>query len=181
MKAVEPDEIIGPAVAGTLAVLNAAHVHGGAVQRVVVLSSTAAVLRVPPPGQSLVLDESSWNEQAITDVKAKGRDADAATKYRASKTLAERAAWEWWEEKKKAGAVGWDRQRAAVPADLSVDSCCVMGVPHCREVVCPLGNSCIRRPFMPSHLVRCCSGEGLPMASLQNRMSPLDGNTNKQR
>ena len=28
--------------------------------------------------------------------------------YRASKTLAERAAWDWYEEKRAAGALGWD-------------------------------------------------------------------------
>lgn len=108
MKTIEPDEIIGPAVAGTLAVLNAAHAHGGTVKRVVVLSSTAAVLRPLKEGESPLLDESSWNDASIATVKEKGRDADAPTKYRASKTLAERAAWEWWEEKKKAGSVSWD-------------------------------------------------------------------------
>ena len=108
MKAVEPSEIIDPAVNGTLSVLKAAHTHGGSVRRVVVLSSTAAVFRVPPDGQPVVLDESAWNEQAIATIKEKGRDADAVTKYRASKTLAERAAWDWWNEKKAAGVVGWD-------------------------------------------------------------------------
>ncbi|KAI0765139.1 NAD(P)-binding protein [Fomes fomentarius] len=108
MKTIEPDEIIGPAVAGTLSVLNAAHAHGPAVKRVVVLSSTAAVVRPLKEGDPPVLDESSWNDASIATVKEKGRDADAPTKYRASKTLAERAAWEWWEEKKKAGSVSWD-------------------------------------------------------------------------
>ena len=106
MNAVEPDELIGPAVAGTLSVLKATHAHGGSVKRVVVLSSTAALFRVPT--EPTVLDESAWNEQAIADVKAKGRAASAVTKYRASKTLAERAAWEWYEERKKAGGLGWD-------------------------------------------------------------------------
>ncbi|RPD65288.1 NAD(P)-binding protein [Lentinus tigrinus ALCF2SS1-7] len=106
MNAVDPDEIIGPAVAGTLSVLKAAHVHGAAVQRVVVLSSTAALFRTTT--EPVVLDESAWNEQAIAEVKEKGRDAPAVAKYRASKTLAERAAWDWYEEKKKTGAVGWD-------------------------------------------------------------------------
>ncbi|KAI0746594.1 NAD-P-binding protein [Daedaleopsis nitida] len=107
MKAVEPEELIGPAVRGTLAALTAAHTHGGAVRRVVVLSSTAALFRVPDNGP-VVLDESAWNEQAIAAVKDKGRAADAVTKYRASKTLAERAAWDWYEERKGAGGVGWD-------------------------------------------------------------------------
>ncbi|KAI0696062.1 NAD(P)-binding protein [Cerioporus squamosus] len=106
MNAVEPDEIIGPAVAGTLSVLKAAHVHGAVVKRVIVLSSTAALFRATT--EPVVLDESAWNEQALAEVKQKGRDAPAVTKYRASKTLAERAAWEWYEERKRAGVLGWD-------------------------------------------------------------------------
>ncbi|KAI1798359.1 NAD(P)-binding protein [Ganoderma leucocontextum] len=104
MNAVEPDEIVGPAVAGTLSVLKAAEAHGARVQRVVVLSSTAALFRISP--DPVVLDESAWNEQAIAEIKEKGRDATAIGKYRASKTLAERAAWEWYEQRK--AGLGFD-------------------------------------------------------------------------
>ena len=104
MNTIEPEEIVGPAVAGTLSVLKAAEAHGTRVQRVVVLSSTAALFRISP--EPVVLDESAWNEQAIAEIKEKGRDATAISKYRASKTLAERAAWEWWEQRK--AALGFD-------------------------------------------------------------------------
>ena len=98
MQAIEPDDIIGPAVAGTLSVLKAAAAHGRAVKRVTVLSSTAALNRaVTTP---VFLDETAWNEESPAEVKAQGRDAPALAKYRASKTLAERAAWAWWEERK---------------------------------------------------------------------------------
>ena len=104
MQAIEPDDIIGPAVAGTLSVLKAAAAHGPGVKRVTVLSSTAALFRAATT--PVVLDESAWNEESIAEVKAQGRDAPALAKYRASKTLAERAAWAWWEEHKV--ALGWD-------------------------------------------------------------------------
>ncbi|TBU27343.1 NAD(P)-binding protein [Dichomitus squalens] len=104
MNAVEPDEIINPAVAGTLSVLKAAEAHGARVKRVVVLSSTAAVTRVV--SEPTLLDESSWNEDAIAAVKEKGRDASAAQKYQASKTLAERGAWQWYAERKD--KLQWD-------------------------------------------------------------------------
>ena len=104
MRAIEPEELITPAVEGTLSVLKAAAANGHAVKRVIVLSSTAAVVRTVPTGT--VLDESSWNEEAIAETKEKGKDAPAQIKYRASKTLAEKAAWEWWIARKS--ELPWD-------------------------------------------------------------------------
>lgn len=69
--------------------------HGTAVKRVVVTSSVAAVLEaVPDPP---VFTERDWNQLSIDEVETKGKDASAADKYRASKTLAERAAWKFME------------------------------------------------------------------------------------
>ncbi|KAI8986796.1 NAD(P)-binding protein [Trametes punicea] len=110
LDAVEPDELIIPAMRGTLEILNAARTHGRYVQRVVVLSSTAAVTRPDlDPSTTLVLDESSWNEAEVAQCREKGRDATPLAKYRASKTLAERAAWEFV-----------DRHRAEIAWDLVV-------------------------------------------------------------
>ncbi|KAI0367236.1 NAD-P-binding protein [Pilatotrama ljubarskyi] len=107
LKAVEPDDMIVPAVHGTLSVLKSAQIHGTSVRRVVVLSSTAAVVRTNPhPETSTVLDESSWNEEEVAQCREKGRDATPVAKYRASKTLAERAAWDFVEKNK--GTLGWD-------------------------------------------------------------------------
>ncbi|KAI0777496.1 NAD(P)-binding protein [Trametes elegans] len=102
--AVEPDELIVPAVHGTTGVLKSAQAHGAAVKRVVITSSCAAVLE--PTTTPRVFSEADWNEASVREVKERGRAADAAAKYRASKTLAERAAWEFY-EKNKAG-LGWD-------------------------------------------------------------------------
>jgi dihydroflavonol-4-reductase len=75
------DDLVGPARDGTLRVLRAA--RQGGVRRVVVTSSFAAI-GYGRPTQSQPFDETSWTDLA-------GR----ASAYVKSKTLAERAAWEF--------------------------------------------------------------------------------------
>jgi nucleoside-diphosphate-sugar epimerase len=53
----------------------------------------------------LVFSEKDWNEQAPAVVEKEGRAAAPMQKYRASKVLAERAAWKLYEENK---SQGWD-------------------------------------------------------------------------
>lgn len=78
------DDLIRPAREGTLRVLKAAHAAG--VKRAVVTSSFAAVGYGHAPREA-PFDETSW-----TDITGKGVSA-----YVKSKTLAERAAWEFAE------------------------------------------------------------------------------------
>ena len=63
-------------------------VHRPSIKRIVVTSSTAAILEARP--NPVVLSELDWNNQAVREVEEKGRDAHPFMKYRASKTLAER-------------------------------------------------------------------------------------------
>jgi nucleoside-diphosphate-sugar epimerase len=77
----DPLELIGPARDGTLRVLRAATRAG--VKRVVVTSSLAAA--TPPPGWEGIGDETVWTDLGARKVNA----------YRQSKTLAERAAWDF--------------------------------------------------------------------------------------
>jgi nucleoside-diphosphate-sugar epimerase len=100
-------ELIDPAVKGTVGILQSALKNGyirsstslssshpshfsysKSVKRIVITSSVAAVLHVDPEPQ--YFSELDWNEQAVQEVAEKGRDASAASKYRASKTLAEK-------------------------------------------------------------------------------------------
>ncbi len=74
----DPEVLIRPAVEGTLRVLKAAKAAG--VGRVVMTSSVAAVLDARKKGTQ---DEGDWC------------DPDSAAAYTRSKTLAERAAWEF--------------------------------------------------------------------------------------
>ena len=89
---------------GTTGILASALKHGAAVKRIVVTSSVAAVLEILPDPP--IFTENDWNTQAVVEVETKGKASSPADKYRASKTLAERAAWDFWSGHKS--EVGWD-------------------------------------------------------------------------
>ncbi len=79
----DPDELIRPAVDGTMRALTAARAAG--VERVVLTSSVAAVHRDPDASGTQTLDESNWTDP----------DGENVSAYEVSKTLAERAAWDF--------------------------------------------------------------------------------------
>jgi dihydroflavonol-4-reductase len=79
------DDLIRPAVDGTLRVLRAA-AESGTVRRVVLTSSIAAVTAGNPNDVAHPLTEADWSKP------------EEATPYAKSKTLAERAAWEFAEQ-----------------------------------------------------------------------------------
>ncbi|KAI0696054.1 NAD(P)-binding protein [Cerioporus squamosus] len=110
--AADPEDVIGPAVRGTTSLLNSALKHQATIKRVFVMSSTAAVFSPPLSGtqdKTAVLDEKDWNMLSVQHVKEKGKEADGMHVYRASKVLAERAAWDLYEhEKARDGGLGWD-------------------------------------------------------------------------
>lgn len=89
----DPKELLTPAIVGTTGILKALKRLAPSVKRVVITSSFAAMLS---PGQHPTkYDETSWNP--ITQEEAVQNPANA---YRASKTFAERAAWEFVEREK---------------------------------------------------------------------------------
>lgn len=82
-----PDDLIVPAVEGTLNLLRAAHKYGGQqLKRVIVTSSIAAVLE--PTTDPIVFDETHWNDQSIREVEEKKENATTSDMYRASKSMA---------------------------------------------------------------------------------------------
>ncbi|KAK4228905.1 hypothetical protein QBC38DRAFT_473724 [Podospora fimiseda] len=84
-------ELIDPAVIGTTAILRAIARSAPSVRRVVVTSSFAAIMSEASIGDSnTVFSEASWNPVTINDIHN-----SPATAYRASKTLAEKAAWDF--------------------------------------------------------------------------------------
>lgn len=89
----DPKELLDPAIHGTKGILRAIKDKAPSVKRVVITSSFAAI--VSTDGHPNVYSESLWNpvtyEEGIED---------RAKTYRASKTLAERAAWSFMEEEK---------------------------------------------------------------------------------
>ncbi|KAF7328348.1 NAD(P)-binding protein [Mycena venus] len=104
LNAENPDEIIVPTVKGTLSMLNSAMKHGKNVKRVVLMSSTAAVLQ--EQSEPKTFSELDWNELVLQQIAEKGSTASGHTKYRAAKVLGERAAWEFFEQHKD--KLGWD-------------------------------------------------------------------------
>jgi dihydroflavonol-4-reductase len=76
------DEVVKPAVEGTLAVMRAAHKHK--VKRVVITSSGLTVMLRKPENAKAVYNEDDWS------------DEDVLQNYEKSKYLAERGAWDFW-------------------------------------------------------------------------------------
>ncbi|KAH9838563.1 uncharacterized protein C8Q71DRAFT_704621 [Rhodofomes roseus] len=101
---VEPDEQIIPAVNGTVGILKSALTYGTSVKRIVYTSTCGAIRENPTTPR--LFSEADWNDAALADVRARGREADQLAKYQASKVLAERAAWEFVDKNKE--SIGWD-------------------------------------------------------------------------
>jgi nucleoside-diphosphate-sugar epimerase len=90
----DPKDLIDPAVNGALGILKSAQKFGPTVQRVVLTSSTMSINGgdATPPA---LLDETLWNESSPAHVKAEGKKSSPWATYAASKTLAEKAAWDY--------------------------------------------------------------------------------------
>ncbi|KAF8880899.1 hypothetical protein CPB84DRAFT_1851713 [Gymnopilus junonius] len=99
-----PEEFYRPAIQGTVGMLKSALKNGPNVKRIVVTSSCAAILT--PSDKPSTFSELDWNEASPKEVEEKGSDSPPMSIYRASKTLAEKAAWEFYMEHKS--EVKWD-------------------------------------------------------------------------
>lgn len=85
-------ELLEPAIVGTTSILRAVKQHAPSVKRVVVTSSFASILNdkdLQDPNK--VFSEQDWNPNTYED----GITGPPSTSYRVSKTLAERAAWDF--------------------------------------------------------------------------------------
>ncbi|KAJ7597563.1 D-lactaldehyde dehydrogenase [Mycena floridula] len=102
----DPQAYIGPAVQGTTGILRSVLKFGSSVKRVVITSSCAAVYTPAKVAPYTEYVDSDWNETSVKSVEKLGRAADNIEKYRASKTLAERAAWDMYGQNK--ATVTWD-------------------------------------------------------------------------
>ncbi|RDB20372.1 Ketoreductase azaE [Hypsizygus marmoreus] len=108
-KTEDPKDYIEPAVNGTIGILKSALKNAPTVKRVVVTSSVASFLNFQPGLQHL--GESDWNTLSVKELEEKGWDCLGIHKYCASKTLAERAAWDFARE----NAVPWDTITVSPP------------------------------------------------------------------
>ena len=90
-----PEQYISPAVSITQSVLTSALKHS-TVQRVVITSSIGAVYNTK--NLPRVLTEDDWHDESIEWVEREGDGTPKFVMYVASKTLAEKAAWEFTEK-----------------------------------------------------------------------------------
>jgi len=86
-------DLLDPAIIGTTGILKAIKASAPSVKRVAITSSFAAI--VNPDGHPDVYNEDVWNPVTFEEATK-----DPATAYRGSKTLAEKAAWEFVEKEK---------------------------------------------------------------------------------
>ncbi|KAK4701200.1 hypothetical protein P7C70_g5036, partial [Phenoliferia sp. Uapishka_3] len=119
-------DLINPAVNGTNNILKSALLESK-VQRIVITSSFASIVNPEPTVYTFT--EKDWNHFSLEQVKEKGVDVEPARKtlllssssirnnhlsilfteaYRASKTLAEKAAWDFVEKHTKNGVAPFD-------------------------------------------------------------------------
>ncbi|KAF5320412.1 hypothetical protein D9611_010717 [Ephemerocybe angulata] len=103
----DPQETIQPAVDGTLGVLNSAlraSQRDSKLKRIVITSSVATVW-TPSPG-ARTFSEADWNTHFVSEVEKLGSKTPPLTVYGASKVLAEKATWEFYNAHKS--EVQWD-------------------------------------------------------------------------
>jgi len=105
LDAEDPALVIGPAVQGTTGILASIKKHGSNVKRVVLTSSTCSMLE-PKESYPYTFTEADWNDYSADLVAKEGKKAPGVHKYRASKVLAERAAWDFVKHNKN--SIGWD-------------------------------------------------------------------------
>lgn len=100
----EPNEAIDPAVRGMKGLIKSVLEHGQNVKRIVYTSSGAAI--VHESANPKTFSDADWNDESPAECASKGAKASPVHMYRASKTMAERAAWELFEKHKSEGK--WD-------------------------------------------------------------------------
>ncbi|WRT68379.1 uncharacterized protein IL334_005355 [Kwoniella shivajii] len=95
----DPEELFKPAIKGTVGVLESLKKNNPDVQRVVVTSSVASVMNsnIKPPH---TFTEKDWNDVSPKECEEQGKNASGQAKYRASKALAERAFWKFFDDNK---------------------------------------------------------------------------------
>ena len=92
----DPTELIEATVSGATGILASAAREGSSVRRIVITSSGAAI-HSPRPDYH-VFTEDEWNDYSVNEVQEKKANANISDKYRASKTIAERAVWSYMRE-----------------------------------------------------------------------------------
>ncbi|KAI0376941.1 ketoreductase [Hypomontagnella monticulosa] len=85
-------DFLDPAIKGTTGILKSAKAHAPALKRVVITSSSAAIIN--PLNHAKVYDETYWAPWTVKDAQ------NPKSTYETSKVLSEKAAWEFMETEK---------------------------------------------------------------------------------
>ncbi|ETI21466.1 hypothetical protein G647_07813 [Cladophialophora carrionii CBS 160.54] len=97
------NELVNPAVNGTRNVVSSA-LKNKSLKKLTILSSFASVVNLsksPRPGYTYTSED--WDPLTLDEAKQ-----DGIKGYHASKTFAERAAWDMWRDAKSKGEISWD-------------------------------------------------------------------------
>ncbi|KZO90232.1 NAD-binding protein [Calocera viscosa TUFC12733] len=105
------ETVVTPSVDMTENILLSALKYGNELRRITVTSSVVTLMQPHEPGYTFT--DKDWNEYALQELKDKGDKAAPHIFYFASKTLAERAAWKFYEEHK--AEVKWDLETILFP------------------------------------------------------------------
>ncbi|GFZ49479.1 Putative uncharacterized oxidoreductase [Saitozyma sp. JCM 24511] len=100
----DPQELIGPAIKGTVEVLESVQKYNPGIKRVVVTSSFQSVESPETHPAPYHYTEKDWNVDSVPHVEQNGVESEGFHSYSASKTLAEQAFWKFIEDKKPS----WD-------------------------------------------------------------------------
>ncbi|GFZ45475.1 hypothetical protein JCM24511_03201 [Saitozyma sp. JCM 24511] len=92
------DDVAIPAVNGTVGVLKSIQKNAPQVRRVVYTASSGSING--PGGPPTRYTEADWNSVDLAKCAEMGSDAPGDSKYRASKVLAERAFWQFFDDEK---------------------------------------------------------------------------------
>ncbi|KAJ3526554.1 hypothetical protein NMY22_g10114 [Coprinellus aureogranulatus] len=100
------EDYIRPAVDGTLGIFKSALKNGTNVKRIVTTSSVVALWSMINQHEVRSYTEEDWNQVDLDWVKDESKEFHHIIAYSASKTLAEKAAWDFHKAHKD--EVGWD-------------------------------------------------------------------------
>ncbi|KAF9527863.1 D-lactaldehyde dehydrogenase [Crepidotus variabilis] len=104
LEAKNSNDLMSPAIQGTVGILQSALKTGTQLKRIVITSSCGAVATPSPNPRKF--SEEDWNIAAVEDFKKNGEKTAPMTIYRASKVLAEQAAWDLYHQHK--AQINWD-------------------------------------------------------------------------
>ncbi|KAF8900244.1 hypothetical protein CPB84DRAFT_1747506 [Gymnopilus junonius] len=130
-------DYIKPAVHGTVGILESARKFGDKVKHIVIMSSISAIHHSEIRHGPVTFDETTWNNEAIQAVQEKGKEIPPLTLYSASKALAEKAAWDFYEKHKS--EIQWDvttvhpsleplQESPKAPSDLNISMLIIWNV-----------------------------------------------------